>query len=242
MFGVVTDYSIFFLSHFRRHLREGLATKDAAQRSASEVAGIVLVAGLIVALSTGALVFAELPFLLGGDTAISANFIDRTMQDLVRVGPVALLAAVLVLALYLRSLVAPLFLAAASVLALLAALGISATLSGSLLDPVAVAFFVPFAVSIAAVGARLGLQRLSRRPDLGRSGPAPAPGGRTYGLHPCRPIHRDSRGGAGRLLRAARAGTAEHLPGDRDRDGDRAAAGCFPRPAASCAGTSGLDR
>ncbi|MGH3996984.1 MAG: MMPL family transporter, partial [Pseudonocardiaceae bacterium] len=90
--------------------------------------------------------------LLGGDTAISATFIDRTMQDLVRVGPVALLAAVLVLALYLRSLVAPLCLAATSVLALLAALGLSAVIAGSLLDPVAVAFFVPFAVSILLLG------------------------------------------------------------------------------------------
>ncbi len=378
VFGVVTDYSIFFLSHYRRHLREGLAAKDAARRATSEVAGIVLVAGLIVALSTGALVFAELPFfrvfgpalavavlagaivtitfvpcmlallgrfafwpsarsgaehdadvragtpefrtlrariarfavqrplgtaiacvlllgaasiglvrydvgnpiiqslpasagaqqaydvasagftadgilaptvavvrapnaaldadklrqlkpllagvpgvarviglddvppglaveperafitpdgdlarflvifesdpldgpavdalrtlqdrapallqqaglggaelLFGGDTAISATFIERTMQDLVRVGPVALLAAVLVLALYLRSLVAPLCLAAASVLALLAALGLSAVIAGPLLGPVAVAFFVPFAVSILLLG------------------------------------------------------------------------------------------
>lgn len=62
MFGVVTDYSIFFLSHYRRHLREGRAARDAARCAASEVAGIVGVAGLVVAVSTGALVFAELSF------------------------------------------------------------------------------------------------------------------------------------------------------------------------------------
>ncbi|MGH3898821.1 MAG: MMPL family transporter [Pseudonocardiaceae bacterium] len=90
--------------------------------------------------------------LLGGDTAITANLIDRTVQDLMRVTPVALLAAVLVLALYLRSLVAPLCLVAASVLALVAALGLSAIVSAPLLDTAAVAFFVPFAVSILLLG------------------------------------------------------------------------------------------
>ncbi|MGH3478451.1 MAG: MMPL family transporter [Nocardioidaceae bacterium] len=90
--------------------------------------------------------------LLGGDTAITVNLIDRTMQDLGRVAPVALLGAFLVLALYLRSLVAPLCLVAASVLALLAALGLSAIVSEPLLDTAAVAFFVPFAVSILLLG------------------------------------------------------------------------------------------
>ncbi|MGH4008189.1 MAG: MMPL family transporter [Pseudonocardiaceae bacterium] len=90
--------------------------------------------------------------LLGGDTAITVNLIDRTMQDLGRVAPVALIGAFLVLALYLRSLVAPLFLVVASVLALLAALGISAIVSGPLLGLAAVAFFVPFAVSILLLG------------------------------------------------------------------------------------------
>ncbi len=371
MFGVVTDYSIFFLSHYRRHLREGRAATDAARRAASEVTGIVLIAGLVVAVSTGALVFAELSFfqvfgpalavavlvgalvtatfmpcvlallgrfalwpalprtprgtaesrtvrariarlavrrplgtvvvcvlllgaaavglvrydvgnpiirslpgsagpqqaydvaaggltdegilaptvavvrapgaaldaatlrrlapllagvpgvarvygpgdappgvaeqaadifvapggdlarllvvlegdpidgpavdalrvlrdrapdllrqagldkaelLLAGDTALTVDLIDATRQDLGRVAPIALLAAFLVLALYLRSVVAPLLLVATSVLALLAALGLSAVVSDPLLDPAAVAFFVPFAVSILLLG------------------------------------------------------------------------------------------
>lgn len=90
--------------------------------------------------------------LLAGDTAITVNLIDRTMRDLGRVAPVALIGAFLVLALYLRSLVAPLCLVATSVLALLAALGASAIVSEPLLDPAAVAFFVPFAVSILLLG------------------------------------------------------------------------------------------
>ncbi len=376
MFGVVTDYSIFFLSHYRRHLREGRAARDAARRAASEVTGIVLIAGLVVAVSTGALVFAQLSFfqvfgpalavavlvgalvtatfmpcvlallgrfalwpavpktspphpprgkaesrtmrariarlavrrplgtalacvlllgaaavglvrydvgnpiirslpdsagpqraydvaaasltnvgilaptvavvrapgaaldaaklrqlapllagvpgvarvygpgdappgvaaqaegifiapggdlarllvvlegdpidgpavdalrvlrdrapdllrqagldkaelLLAGDTAITLDLIEGTRRDLERVAPIALLAAFLVLALYLRSVVAPLLLVATSVLVLLAALGLSAVISDALLEPAAVAFFVPFAVSILLLG------------------------------------------------------------------------------------------
>ncbi len=89
---------------------------------------------------------------LGGDTAITVDLVDRTMQDLVRVAPVALLGAFLVLALYLRSLLAPLCLVATSVLTLLAALGLSAIVAEPLLDVSAVAFFVPFAVSILLLG------------------------------------------------------------------------------------------
>ena len=62
--------------------------------------------------------------------------------------PVALVLTFLVLALFLRSLVAPLYLLAASVLALLGALGLSAYLYEPLFDPNAFPFFVPFAVSI----------------------------------------------------------------------------------------------
>ncbi|MGH3842414.1 MAG: MMPL family transporter [Pseudonocardiaceae bacterium] len=93
---------------------------------------------------------AQLQF--AGDTAITADLVDRTAQDLVRVAPVALLGAFLVLALFLRSLLAPLCLVATSVLALLAALGLSAIVFDPLLDPAAVAFFVPFAVSILLLG------------------------------------------------------------------------------------------
>lgn len=86
--------------------------------------------------------------LFGGDTAISAGLVERTFRDLGRVAPVALLATFLALALFLRSLVAPLYLVAASVLALLGALGLSAYLYEPLFGPNAVTFFVPFAVAI----------------------------------------------------------------------------------------------
>lgn len=50
LFGVVTDDSIFFLSRFCYRLREGCSERDAAERRSADVLGIVLVAGLIVAL------------------------------------------------------------------------------------------------------------------------------------------------------------------------------------------------
>jgi len=90
--------------------------------------------------------------LLGGDTAISATLVDRTVEDLLRVAPAALLAAYLMLAVFLRSLVAPVYLVATSVLALMAALGLSAVVFEPLLDPVSVAFFVPFTVSVLLLG------------------------------------------------------------------------------------------
>lgn len=90
----------------------------------------------------------EAELLFGGDTAISASLVERTLQDLGRVAPIALIATFLALALYLRSLVAPVYLVAASVLALFAALGLGAYLYEPLFDPNAIAFFVPFAVSI----------------------------------------------------------------------------------------------
>jgi RND superfamily putative drug exporter len=60
VFGVVTDYSIFFLSSFRNRLDEGHSERDAAEQGAGDVVGIVLVAGLVVALATGSLIVAKL--------------------------------------------------------------------------------------------------------------------------------------------------------------------------------------
>lgn len=62
VFGVVTDYSIFFLSRFRERLREGTSQRDAAELASFDVMGIVLTAGLVVAVATGSLLVAGLSF------------------------------------------------------------------------------------------------------------------------------------------------------------------------------------
>ncbi len=63
LFGVVTDYSLFFLSRFRRRLAEGDEPAAAAVRTTAELAPIILTCGLAVAAASGVLVVADLGFL-----------------------------------------------------------------------------------------------------------------------------------------------------------------------------------
>jgi putative drug exporter of the RND superfamily len=60
--GIVTDYTIFFLSACRRELAGGTPRLEAARRSTTAVAPIVATAGLIVVTGTAALVVGELEF------------------------------------------------------------------------------------------------------------------------------------------------------------------------------------
>jgi RND superfamily putative drug exporter len=59
LLGIVTDYSIFFLSGMRERLRAGDGHLDAARASTTEFAPIVLVAGLNVAAGSLALLVAR---------------------------------------------------------------------------------------------------------------------------------------------------------------------------------------
>ncbi len=62
LLGLVTDYSVFFLSETRRRLRAGQERLDAARSATRRTAPIVFTAGLIVAAGTGALVVGKLGF------------------------------------------------------------------------------------------------------------------------------------------------------------------------------------
>ena len=62
LLGLVTDYSIFFLSGMRESLARGLPKRDAMREATVGTARIVFTAGLIVAAGTGALVAGELQF------------------------------------------------------------------------------------------------------------------------------------------------------------------------------------
>lgn len=62
LFGIVTDYGIFFLSRFRQRLAEGQAPLRAAESATAELQGIVLTAALIVAAGSASLVVAQLGF------------------------------------------------------------------------------------------------------------------------------------------------------------------------------------
>jgi RND superfamily putative drug exporter len=63
LFGVVTDYGLFYMSRFRRRLSEAGQPRDAARRTASELTPIILACGLAVAAGSAALVVADLGFL-----------------------------------------------------------------------------------------------------------------------------------------------------------------------------------
>jgi len=62
LFGILTDYAIFFLSRFRLRLSERTAARAAAERAAGELVGTILAAGLTVATASAALIVAELGF------------------------------------------------------------------------------------------------------------------------------------------------------------------------------------
>jgi putative drug exporter of the RND superfamily len=63
LFGVVTDYGLFYMSRFRRRLRAGAAPRDAARATAVELTPLIIVCGLSVAAGSAALVIADLGFL-----------------------------------------------------------------------------------------------------------------------------------------------------------------------------------
>ncbi|HET9737165.1 MAG TPA: MMPL family transporter [Solirubrobacteraceae bacterium] len=63
LFGVVTDYGLFYMSRFRRRLLEGEPPRDAARGTAAELTPLIVVCGVSVAAGSAALVIADLGFL-----------------------------------------------------------------------------------------------------------------------------------------------------------------------------------
>lgn len=71
VFGVATDYSVFFLSRFRGLLAAGVERRRAAQGVVREISPIVLTAGITVALGTATLLVAKLGFVRGFGPALA---------------------------------------------------------------------------------------------------------------------------------------------------------------------------
>ena len=63
LFGIVTDYVLFYISRFRRRLSDRVDGHEAARDTVAELTPVVLACGLAVAAGTGALVVAEVGFL-----------------------------------------------------------------------------------------------------------------------------------------------------------------------------------
>jgi RND superfamily putative drug exporter len=88
---------------------------------------------------------------VGGETAISADAIDALLADLWRVALAIALVTLLLLAVFLRSLLAPLYLLAASVLALLATFGLTVWIFQGILGYDGLVYYVPVVVAVLLV-------------------------------------------------------------------------------------------
>jgi RND superfamily putative drug exporter len=89
-----------------------------------------------------------------GDTAVTAEMVHSTKVDLLRIGAVVLLVLFVILAVYLRAILTPLYLLASSVLALFAALGLGTYIFQDLLGNDGLSYFtlVTAGVLLVALG------------------------------------------------------------------------------------------
>ncbi len=83
-----------------------------------------------------------------GDTALVEETVAKTQDDIVRIVPLAIAAVFVVLAIFLRALVAPLYLIAASMLALVASLGLTVYVFQDIVGWPELTFYVPFAAGV----------------------------------------------------------------------------------------------
>ncbi len=88
---------------------------------------------------------------IAGDTALAENLVQATGEDLIRIAIAAIVINFLLLAIFLRALVAPLYLLASSVLALAAAMGLTTLVFQDILDGEGLTFYVPFAASVLLI-------------------------------------------------------------------------------------------
>jgi putative drug exporter of the RND superfamily len=90
-------------------------------------------------------------FEVGGETAVTSDAISSLVSDLWRIA-LALVAVTLVLLMFfLRSLLAPVYLLAASALAVLASLGVTALICRALFGSADLVYYVPFAAGVLLI-------------------------------------------------------------------------------------------
>lgn len=85
---------------------------------------------------------------VAGDTALAKDSVETIHGDIARIALALLLANFVLLAIFLRALLAPLYLLAASVLALTAALGVTTWVFQSFLGHQDLTYYVPFAAAV----------------------------------------------------------------------------------------------
>ncbi len=90
-------------------------------------------------------------FEVAGQTALTSDSINGIFADLWPVALAIVLASLLLLALFLRSLLAPVYLLAASILAVFASLGLTMLICREFLGSASLVYFVPFAAGVLLV-------------------------------------------------------------------------------------------
>jgi putative drug exporter of the RND superfamily len=90
-------------------------------------------------------------FEVAGQTALTGDAISSIFADLGRVALAIMLVTLILLVLFLRSLLAPVYLLAASVLAVFAALGLSLAICRDILGSGSLVYFVPFAAGVLLI-------------------------------------------------------------------------------------------
>ncbi len=101
---------------------------------------------------------------LAGDTALSVETVRKTSSDVTRILPVAAFVVFVVLAIFLRALLAPAYLVLASLLGLGAALGLTVLVFQALLGYGELTFYVPFAgiILLIALGSDYNVYLVGR--------------------------------------------------------------------------------
>ncbi len=85
---------------------------------------------------------------LAGDTATASFIVEQTQSDIVRIGVAAMVANLIMLIIFLRAVVAGLYLLAASILSVSASLGLTTLLFNHLAPGQGLTFYVPFAAAV----------------------------------------------------------------------------------------------
>lgn len=112
---------------------------------------------------------------IGGDTALAAGLIGETLDDLGRLALAGIAVNLLILIIFLRSLVAPVYLLACNVLSVAAALGLTNLVFTGLLGEDGITFYVPFAAAVllVALGSDYNIFGVGRTWEEARHHPLP---------------------------------------------------------------------
>ena len=117
---------------------------------ATAISRVRAMAGRLAALGRSA-GLSGVRFEVAGQTALIADSIGSVFADLGRVAIAIMIVTLILLALFLRSLLAPVYLLAASVLAVFATLGLAMLICRGVLGSGSMVYFVPFAAGVLLI-------------------------------------------------------------------------------------------